>query len=330
LSGIFRQDQEMRSSRLLSILMLLQTRGRLTAETLAAEFEVSVRTIYRDIDALSVSGAPVYADRGPGGGFALLDGYRTRLTGLTDAEAETLFLGGLAGPAAQLGLREVMATTQLKLLAALPAERQAAAERIASRFHLDPVGWYRDAEEAARLPTLAQAVWTRRRIVVAYESWKGLVERTLSPLGLILKGGIWYLAALASGAEPRVYRASNIHALTVLDDTFERPADFDLEAFWTASTQRFETEIFTGQARLRLTRAGLKRLSYLGAAQARIAAEALAKFEGETCEVVVPIESVDHAAMDFLRLSVEAEVLEPPALRARMRETAGRLSAMYG
>jgi predicted DNA-binding transcriptional regulator YafY len=319
----------MRSSRLLSILMLLQTRGRLTAEALAAEFEVSVRTIYRDIDALSASGAPVYADRGPGGGFALLDGYRTRLTGLTDAEAQTLFLGGLAGPAAQLGLREAMATTQLKLLAALPVERQAAAERIASRFHLDPVGWYRDAEEAARLPALAQAVWTCRRIEIAYESWKGLVERTLSPLGLILKGGTWYLAALASGTEPRVYRASNILALTVLDEVFERPAGFDLEAFWTASTQRFETEIHTGQARLRLTRTGLKRLSYLGAAQAAIAAEALAALVGETCEVVVPIESVAHAAIDFQRLGVEAEVLEPADLRARMRRTAMRLAEIY-
>jgi predicted DNA-binding transcriptional regulator YafY len=252
------------------------------------------------------------------------------LTGLTDAEAQTLFLGGLAGPAAQLGLREVMATTQLKLLAALPAERQAAAERIASRFHLDPVGWYRDAEEAARLPALAQAVWTSRRIEIAYESWKGLVQRTLSPLGLILKGGTWYLAALASGTEPRVYRASNIHALTVLDEVFERPGGFDLEAFWTASTQRFETGIYTGQARLRLTRAGLKRLSYLGAAQAGIAAEALAALAGETCEVVVPIESVAHAAIDFQRLGVEAEVLEPADLRARMRDTAMRLSAMYG
>ena len=179
----------MRASRMLSILTTLQAKGQVTAPELAEACEVSVRTIYRDIDALSASGAPVYADRGPGGGFALLDGYRTRLTGLTDAEAETLFLGGLAGPAAQLGLREVMATTQLKLLAALPTERQAAAERIASRFHLDPVGWHRDAEEAARLPALAQAVWTCRRIAVAYESWKGLVERTLSPLGLILKGG---------------------------------------------------------------------------------------------------------------------------------------------
>jgi predicted DNA-binding transcriptional regulator YafY len=319
----------MRSSRLLSILMLLQTRGRLTAEVLAEEFEVSVRTIYRDIDALSLSGAPVYADRGPGGGFALLDGYRTRLTGLTDAEAETLFLGGLAGPAAQLGLSEAMGVAQLKLLAALPAERQAAAERISSRFHLDPVGWYRDAEEAARLPALAQAVWTCRRIAVRYDSWKGVVERALSPLGLILKGGTWYLAALASGAEPRVYRVSNIQALTVGEETFDRPADFDLEVFWTASTQRFEAEIFTGEARLRLTRAGLKRLSYLGATQARIAAEALATLDGEICEVVVPIESVDHAAADFLRLGVEAEVLEPPALRERMRRTATELVALY-
>jgi predicted DNA-binding transcriptional regulator YafY len=164
---------------------------------------------------------------------------------------------------------------------------------------------------------------------VRYDSWKGVVDRTLSPLGLILKGGTWYLAALASSVEPRVYRVSNIQALTVGDETFERPADFDLEAFWSASTQRFEAEIFTGEARLRLTRAGLKRLSYLGAAQARIAAEALATLDGETCEVIIPIESVDHAAADFLRLGVEARVLEPPALRERMRRTATELAALY-
>ncbi|WP_369058839.1 YafY family protein [Caulobacter sp. 73W] len=318
----------MRASRLLSILMLLQTRGRMTAEALAAEFEVSVRTIYRDIDELSATGAPVYADRGRLGGFALLDGYRTRLTGLTDAEAETLFLGGVAGPAAQLGLSEAMAASQLKLLAALPPERQAAAERIAARFHLDPVGWFREADNAERLPALAQAVWTSRRLDVRYHSWKGVVDRQLEPLGLILKAGVWYLAASVAGSEPRGYRVENILDMTARDDTFDRPASFDLEAFWKAFSSRFETDIYTGEASLRVTQEGLRRLSHLGAATA-------AAVRGKTAgagwiEVVVPIESVAHASIDFLRLGAEAEVLSPPELREGLAATFRKLAQTYG
>lgn len=320
----------MRASRLLSILLLLQTRGRTTAEALAAEFEVSVRTIYRDIDALSAAGAPVYADRGRAGGYQLLDGYRTRLTGLTDAEAETLFLGGLSGPAAQMGFSGAVAAMQLKLLAALPPERQAAAERLAGRFHLDPAGWYQTPDEAGRLPAIAQAVWNNRRISVRYESWKGEVERTLEPLGLILKGGLWYLAARpAEGPEePRIYRVANILSLTLLDEAFERPARFDLAGWWTETSRRFEAGIFTGEARLRVTAAGLKRLALLGAGQARLAAEAIVGADG-WAEVVVPIESVEHAAIDFLRLGAEAQVLEPPELRAAMAATSRRIAALY-
>ena len=322
----------MRASRLLSILLLLQTRGRLTAETLAAEYEVSVRTIYRDIDQLSAAGTPVYADRGRSGGFQLMDGYRTRLTGLTDAEAETLFLGGLSGPAAQMGFSGAMTTMQLKLLAALPPERQAAAERLAGRFHLDPVGWYQDADEAERLPAIAQAVWNSRRIAVRYESWKGEVARTLEPLGLILKGGLWYLAARpAEGRrrEPRTYRVSNILELTVDEATFERPAGFDLAAWWAETSRRFEAEIFTGEARLRLSKAGRRRLARLGVEQARIADEADAAAGEGWAEVVVPIESIEHAAMDFQRLGAEAEVLAPAALRSEMRDAVRRLAALY-
>lgn len=322
----------MRASRLLSILLLLQTRGRMTAETLAAEFEVSVRTIYRDIDQLSAAGAPVYADRGRSGGFKLMDGYRTRLTGLTDAEAETLFLGGLSGPAAQMGFSGAVTTMQLKLLAALPPERQAAAERLAGRFHLDPVGWYQSPDEAARLPAIAQAVWTSRRIAVRYESWKGEVARELEPLGLILKAGLWYLAARPADGkslEPRTYRVSNILDLTVEEATFERPAGFDLAAWWTEASRRFEAEIFTGSATLRLSREGRRRLSRLGVEQARIVAQVDATAGDGMAEVTVPIESIEHAVMDFQRLGAEAEVLAPAALRSGMRDAALRLAALY-
>src|ERR1700722_6684659 len=169
----------MRASRLLSILMLLQTRGRMTAQVLAAEFEVSVRTIYRDIDQLSAADVPVYADRGPSGGFELLDGYRTKLTGLSPAEAATLFLAGLPGPAAELGLADVLTTAQLKLTAALPEGARATANRVSARFHLDPVGWFRSADDARLLPIIANAVWNEKCLDVHYRRAEGAVERRL-------------------------------------------------------------------------------------------------------------------------------------------------------
>lgn len=322
----------MRASRLLSILLMLQARGRMTAEALAAEFEVSVRTVYRDIDALSAAGAPVYADRGRSGGFQLLDGYRTRLTGLTDAEAETLFLGGLSGPAAEMGFSGVVTTMQLKLLAALPPERQAAAERLAGRFHLDPIGWRQAPDEAERLPAIAQAVWASRRIRVRYDSWKGEVARELEPLGLILKGGLWYLAARPAAGErrePRTYRVANVRALEVTEDLFERPAGFDLATWWSETSRRFETELFTGVARLRISKIGRKRLAQLGVDYARISGEAEAAAGGDWMEIEVPIESVEHAAIDFLRLGDEAEVLKPEPLRTAMRRSAEGLAALY-
>jgi len=211
-----------RASRLLSILMLLQTRGRMTAQALAAEFEVSSRTIYRDIDQLSAADVPVYADRGPSGGFQLLDGYRTKLTGLSPAEAETLFLAGLPGPAAELGLADVLTAAQLKLTAALPERARATANRVAARFHLDQVGWFRSADEARLLPAIANSVWNEMCVDVRYKRGERVVARTLQPLGLVLKAGIWYAVAQV-GKQARTYRVSNIVDLSVRDLRFARP-----------------------------------------------------------------------------------------------------------
>lgn len=323
----------MRASRLLSVLLLLQSRGRMSAQALAKESGVSVRTILRDIEHLGESGVPVTAERGCAGGFSLLDGWRTRLTGLTSHEAQALFMGGLPGPAKELGLGEALASAQLKLLATLPEGWQHDARRVGARFHLDPVPWYRSAARANHLPAVSGAVWDERRLKVRYESWAGVVERTLEPLGLVLKAGEWYLVARSSGrgTEPRTYRLSNILDLVVDGARFERPAAFDLAAYWAESTARFEKEIQRSTAVVRATARGLKQLRATGAAAAAaIDAARLTKGRVGRFRVAIPIESVEHAATTLLPFGAEVEVLEPAALRARLVSMAEAVLRAYG
>ncbi len=319
----------MRASRLLSLLMLLQTRGRLSAQVLAEELEVSVRTIHRDVDELSASGVPIWADRGRLGGFQLQPGWRTRVDGLTAPEAQAMFLGGLPGPAAELGLGEAMASAQLKLLAALPDGWREDARRVSARFHLDPIDWYRGPSATDHLPAIAQAVWGERRIAMRYESWKGEVSRRVDPLGLVLKAGVWYLAAQV-GMGVRTYRLSNILDLAVTDEGFERPADFDLAAWWLASTKRFEKELAVDTAQLRVSASGFKGLRELGAAVAQAAeATASAPDDAGWRRVTIPIESIAHAAAQVLRLGAQAEVLKPTALRRELLERLDAVAALY-
>jgi predicted DNA-binding transcriptional regulator YafY len=308
----------MRASRLLSIQMLLQARGRMSATALARALEVSVRTLHRDIDELSAAGVPVYAERGRNGGFALLPGWTTTLTGLTPAEAEAVFLSGLAGPAADLGLGAQVQSAQLKVMAALPPRLQGSAGRISARFHLDPIDWYREADALPHLAAVAAAVWEQRQLSMAYESWKGAARRVVHPLGLVLKAGVWYLVAAREGV-PRTYRVSNILQAEVLPEAVPRPRRFDLPAYWRAAVERFETELFTGEAEVAATEAGLAQLRRLGAAQARAVAAARPSRRKDGRAVLrVPIESVDHAAGQMLRLAPEVEVLGPPRLRAAL------------
>ncbi len=319
----------MRASRLLSLLMLLQARGRVSAQALAAALEVSVRTIHRDIDELSAAGVPVWADRGRLGGFQLQPGWRTRVDGLTAPEAQAMFLGGLPGPAAELGLGEAMASAQLKLLAALPEGWRDDARRVSARFHLDPIDWYRGPSATDHLPAIAQAVWGERRLQLRYESWKGEVVRRVDPLGLVLKAGVWYLAAQV-GNGVRTYRLSNILALGSTAETFERPADFDLAAWWLASTQRFEKSLAVDTARLRVSAAGMKALRDLGAAVARAADETATAPDADGWRrVSIPIESIPHAAAQVLGLGAQVEVLRPAALRRALLERLAAVQALY-
>ncbi|MCI3271135.1 helix-turn-helix transcriptional regulator [Streptomyces cylindrosporus] len=307
----------MRSSRLVSILLLLQTRGRMTAAQLAEELEVSVRTVYRDVEALSAAGVPLYGDAGHAGGYRLLDGYRTRLTGLTADEAEALFLAGAPGPAAELGLGSVLAAAQLKVRAALPPELRAHADRISGRFHLDAPGWYADAEEAPYLPAVADAVWNGRVLHVLYRRWAEPtdVERRLEPYGLVLKAGRWYVVA---GPGPRTFRVDQILELAVCDEEFARPDDFDLAAYWAAYQRDFHDRLYQGEAVVRLAP---------GVRLPR-AVEGRTDEDGWTV-ATVPIESVERAHGEFLRLGADIEVLEPPELRSHIAATVSELAGRY-
>ncbi|MCC8244132.1 helix-turn-helix transcriptional regulator [Saccharothrix luteola] len=317
----------MRASRLLSLLLLLQSRGRMTAQELADELEVSVRTVYRDVEALGASGVPVYADRGPAGGYQLVDGYRTRLTGLTTEEADSLFLAGMPGPAAELGLGAVVAAAQLKVLAALPPELRSRAARIRERFHLDAPGWFRGNEGTPHVAGIAEAVWQQRRLRIRYVRWAQVeVERTVEPLGLVLKAGTWYLVARTDGL--RTYRVSRVLELTALDESFDRPEGFDLVEYWAGWSERFEERMYPMRVTVRMTPNGLKSARVLlGLTAARELKDV--EPQGEWTTVRVPVESLEHALVDLLRLGPEVDVLEPPELRDRVIARITAMAAVY-
>ena len=315
----------MRASRLLSILLSLQARGRLTASGMAEALEVSERTIYRDIDQLSAAGIPVIADRGRAGGFKLAEGFRTQLTGFTEGEAEALFLTGLPGPAAELGLSDLMAMARAKLLAALPAGARAA--RVAERFHLDPAGWFRSTEPVSALPVIARAVWNERCLSFRYGPARE--ERKVGPIGVVLKAGVWYLVA-QKGAAFRTYRVGRMSETEALAEAYARPKDFDLAAWWARSSREYEVASYRGSAVIRLSPRGRALIDMLGP----YVAQAVAQTAGEPdargwVRCTIPIESPEYGVRELLRLAGDVEVVSPPALRARMAQTLAEALQRY-
>jgi predicted DNA-binding transcriptional regulator YafY len=303
----------------------------MTAQQLADELEVSVRTIYRDVEALHGAGVPLYGDAGHAGGYQLLDGYRTRLTGLTTAEAETLFLSGLPGPAAELGLGSVLAAATLKLRAALPASMRENADRLSERFYLDAPGWYAAPGSVPCLAAVAGAVWDLKVIEVQYRRWKAPaeVQRTLEPHGLVLKAGVWYVVARCEGSF-RTYRVDQIIEAIAPGRTFERAPDFGLEAYWRDYLADFQQRLHTGRAVIRISPQGAERMRTLLGAAVATAVQASGTTEpGGWITARVPIESAGQAVTDFLRLAGDLEVLEPAELRDRVAQAARATAALY-
>ncbi|MFI5841369.1 helix-turn-helix transcriptional regulator [Catenuloplanes sp. NPDC051500] len=322
----------MRASRLVSLLLLLQSHGRMTAERLAAELHVSVRTVYRDVDALAAAGVPLYGEAGHDGGYRLVDGYHTRLTGLTGDEAEALFLTGLPGPAADLGLGAVLAAAELKLRAALPDAARDRADALRRRFHLDPAAWYADGPPPPEhLPAVVAAVWARHPLRLRYRRWAApqTVIRTVRPYGLALKAGAWYLVAdTARGL--RTYRVSQISRATALTGTFAPPADFDLATHWQDYLTAFDARRHRAEATLLLTPEIMPRLpDLLEPAVARAAHATATPHPDGRLHVTVPIESDSHARETLLPLGAHAEVLSPATLRLAMATEASALARRY-
>jgi len=319
----------MRASRLVSLLLLLQTRGQLTAAELARQLEVSIRTVHRDVEALAESGVPIYAERGPLGGIRLVEGYRTRLTGLTADEAEALFLSGLPGPAAELGLGTVVTAARLKVLAALPSELRGRATRLIERFHLDAAGWFQGGEPVPHLGALSESVWGDRRVEIGYERGASRVSRRLDPLGLVLKAGVWYLVAAAEG-QVRTYRVSRVSGVQVLDERFDRPRGFDLAAFWAESSAAYEQETPRVDVTVRVQPDRLNQLRSAVGMRAVEAAERLDEPDPEGwLRLRLRLEWPDEAPALLLGAGASIEVIEPADVRARLIRTALRILERY-
>ena len=321
----------MRASRLVSLLLLLQARGQLTAAELAAELEVSERTIHRDVEALSASGVPIYAERGARGGFRLVDGYRTRLTGMTGDEAEALFLAGLPGPAAELGLGTVVAAAQLKVLASLPPELRVRASRLVERFHLDAGEWFRASQPVPHLAALSEAVWSATRITIAYERGGGTSHRVLEPLGLVLKGGIWYVVASVEG-QIRTYRVSRVAAAEPSDERFERPAEFDLAAYWAESAAAYERDVPRIAVDVRVHPDRIGQLEDAVGYRTVAAAERLDDPEPDPdrwLHLRLRLDWPDEAPRVLVAAGAWVEVLAPPDVRARVAATARAVAGRY-
>jgi predicted DNA-binding transcriptional regulator YafY len=308
-----------RADRLLSILLLLQAHGRMSAADLAGRLEVSRRTIFRDLDALSGAGVPVVADRGPNGGAYLLGGYRTDLTGLTETELEALLAFGGQGPAADLGLGPQLDRASRKLAV---AARRDNAGRLRERVLIDSERWFRTAPVPPHLARVQDALWLDRRLRVKYRrSLDRVVERMVDPYGLVCKAGTWYMLA-GVGGEPRVYRVSRIEDAEIADETFERPAGFDLRSAWAAQMGRFKS---SGPERVSVK---VRVDADVSGQFTRVIGDHVVDRRGDL-EVVLEFPAHEAAVAMLAPFGGSVEVVEPQDLRQRLAEIGRQLSRLY-
>lgn len=316
----------MRADRLLSILLLLQVHRRLTTRNLALRLEVSERTIHRDMEALSSTGIPVLAERGSGGGWSLLEEYRTNLTGLNDAEIQALFLTRPAQLLSDLGLHQASEAALIKLLAAMPSFNRRDAEFARQRIYVDSSGWHKFQEDISALPLLQKALWQECRLRFTYRSGDNAFERLVDPLGLVAKGSVWYLVAAVEG-QVRTYRVARVQDVEILDERCTRPADFDLAEYWARSTSDFVSHLPRFHVTLRIATEQLPRV-YSASRTFRIEHLEPADANGWVT-LRLQFENTEEAAGYLLSFGTQAEILQPPELRERVIQLARDVAAFY-
>jgi predicted DNA-binding transcriptional regulator YafY len=310
----------MRADRLLSLLLLLQSRRSVKAKELARRLEVSPRTIYRDVDALSQAGVPVYAETGPRGGIRMLSDYRTDLSGLSRNEALALSTLSSAPPLRQLGLDTALKTALAKVAASLPAAHQIAAEHQRQRFHVDSGPWFAGGEDVRHLSVIRDAVWQDRKLRLSYRNRDGRRSSVVvSPYGLVVKSDRWYLVAEA-GEHLRVFRVSRIGGARRLEERFTRKADFDLEKTWSEWHERFVSNLPKYVVTLRCSADAEKELRETGFEWRR-------EGDSEDAPVVVDFQRESMALRVLLPLG--RVVLSPEVLKRRLQHTAARVVATY-
>jgi predicted DNA-binding transcriptional regulator YafY len=305
----------MRADRLISTLLLLQVHGRLTARDLAERLEISERTVLRDMDALSAAGVPVVADRGPGGGWRLVDGYQTKLTGLTATEIQTLFFAHPPQLFAALGLGPAAEAAWLKLRAALPVASQQQAERARRSVLIDPRGW-QESQSIASLPVLLDALWRGRRIRFIYERGLGEAgERLVNPLGLVARGSVWYLVA-SRDDQLRTYRVSRVRDAMLDEHPSVGPENFDLTAYWETSTAEFRERLPRYYATFLVAPSVMRWARYRAW---RVEEE---HEEGSRVRIRVRFDAEEEGLQFALSFGPDIEVIEPPELRNKVLEAA--------
>ncbi|KUJ68402.1 DNA-binding transcriptional regulator [Streptomyces albus subsp. albus] len=315
----------MKSDRLLSIMLLLQTRGRVPAGELAERLEVSVRTIYRDVAALSAAGVPVYAERGRHGGIALLPGFRTDVTGLTRDETRALFVLAAQGAHQALGLDGALGSALRKVMAALPAAHRPTAELTSRRILVDPVGWLAGPRTEADLDVLHTAVFTDRRVRIRYRHSGGTRLRgyTVDPYGLVSKAGVWYLVA-DHRARPRLFRADRVASAAVTDAPVRRRDGVELADVWAGLREQVEQRSHGVRltARVRVTRLDM----FIRIVRAQLAGPPALQGEWAIAELHYPALG---GVRQLLQFADDVEILEPPEARREAARLAATVLARY-